>query len=50
MMTTFVGITVLIALFFLFMAIPRERGRGACRGCGVRKSVGLGCGECHRHE
>ena len=50
MMTTLLGIGFLIALFFLFMTIPRERRRGACVGCGVRKSVGLGCGECHRHE
>jgi hypothetical protein len=50
MMTTLLGIAVLIALFFLFMVIPRERRRGACRGCGVRQSVGLGCGKCHTHE
>jgi hypothetical protein len=49
-MTTILGIAFLIVLFFLFMAIPRERRRGACMGCGVRQSVGLGCGSCHEHE
>jgi hypothetical protein len=50
MMATVIGIVLLIGLFFLFMAIPRERRRGACMGCGVRQSVGLGCGNCHTHE
>jgi hypothetical protein len=49
-MAAILGIAFLIALFFLFMAIPRERRRGACMGCGVRQSVGLGCGHCHQHE
>jgi hypothetical protein len=45
-MGTILGIALLIALFFLFMAIPRERRRTACMGCGIRQSVGLGCGNC----
>jgi hypothetical protein len=49
-MGTILGIALLIALFFLFMAIPRERRRTACTGCGIRQSVGLGCGNCHLDE
>jgi hypothetical protein len=49
-MGTLLGIAFLIALFFLFMAIPRERSRTACMGCGIRQSVGLGCGRCPPNE
>jgi hypothetical protein len=49
-MGTILGIALLIALFFLFMAIPRERRRTACMGCGIRQLVGLGCGSCHPNE
>jgi hypothetical protein len=49
-MGTILGIALLIALFFLFMAIPRERRRTACMGCGIRQSVRLGCGSCHPKE
>jgi hypothetical protein len=49
-MGTILAIALLIALFFLFMAIPRERRRTACMGCGIRQSAGLGCGSCKPDE
>lgn len=41
---------MLIALFFLFMAIPRERRHTTCMGCGIRQSAGLDCGSCKPDE
>jgi hypothetical protein len=44
-MATLLGIVFLVVLFFLFMAVSRER-RTPCTGCGVRRSLRLGCGRC----
>jgi hypothetical protein len=49
-MTMLLGILFLIVLFFVFMAVSRERRNDSCAGCGLRRSLGRGCGRCSDRE